>query len=61
MKNMLSAFRRRKIMMNLIMYPIVAIYFLLGAGSSLVIIGYLFVVLAQKIAGKIKHGKSFYA
>lgn len=47
--------------MNIIMYPIVALYFLLGAGSSIIIIGYLFVVLAQKIMKKIKHGTSLYA
>lgn len=47
--------------MNIIMYPIVALYFLLGAGSTLIMIGYLFVVIAQKIFQKVKYGASFYA
>lgn len=47
--------------MEIIMYPIIALYFLLGAGSTLIIIGYLFAVIAQKIFRKIKYGASLYA
>ena len=35
--------------MEFLMYPIVAIMALLGGGSSLVVVAYLFIVLAQKI------------
>lgn len=48
-------------MMEILMYPIVAIYVLLGAGSSIFITVYLFVVLAQKIKNKITKGTSLYA
>ena len=47
-------------MMEILMYPIVAIMALLGGGSSLIIVAYLFVVLAQKIMKKIKTGASLY-
>lgn len=47
--------------MEILMYPIVALYVLLGAGSSIVIVAYLFIVLAQKIMNKIKNGASLYA
>ena len=40
--------------MEFLMYPIVAVFALLGGGSSVAIIAYLFIVLAQKIKNKIK-------
>ena len=46
--------------MEILMYPIIGILALLGAGSSIVIITYLFIVIAQKIKNKILHGTSFY-
>lgn len=47
--------------MEILMYPIVALYVLLGAGSSIVIMAYLVIVLAQKIKNKIMTGASLYA
>ncbi|MBO5160569.1 MAG: hypothetical protein U0M69_08505 [Lachnospiraceae bacterium] len=47
-------------MMNLLMYPIVVLFALLGGGSSIAIMVYLIVVLAQKIKNKIKYGASLY-
>lgn len=46
--------------MNILIYPIIFLYAIAGAGSTLFITGYLFVVLAQKIARKIKYGASLY-
>lgn len=46
--------------MDILIYPILLIYALLGGGSTLFITGYLFVVLAQKIKNKILHGASLY-
>lgn len=46
--------------MNLLMYPIVVLFALLGGGSSIAIMVYLIVVLAQKIKNKIKYGASLY-
>ena len=46
--------------MEFLMYPIVAIMALLGGGSSLVVVAYLFIVLAQKINNKLKYGASLY-
>ena len=46
--------------MEFLMYPIVAIMALLGGGSSLVVVAYLFIVLAQKIKNKLKYGASLY-
>ena len=46
--------------MEFLMYPVVAIFALLGGGSSIVLIAYLFIVLAQKIRNKIKYGASWY-
>ena len=48
------------IMLEILMYPIVAIMALLGGGSSVAIIAYLFIVLAQKLKNKIKYGASLY-
>ena len=42
------------------MYPIVVLFALLGGGSSIAIMVYLIVVLAQKIKNKIKYGASLY-
>ena len=47
-------------MMEFLMYPVVAIFALLGGGSSIAIIVYLFMVLGQKIKNKIVHGASLY-
>ena len=46
--------------MEFLMYPIVAIFALLGGGSSIAIMVYLIMVLAQKIKNKIKYGASLY-
>lgn len=46
--------------MEFLMYPIVAIFAVLGGGSSIAIIIYLIMVLAQKIKNKIKYGASLY-
>ncbi len=46
--------------MEFLMYPVVAIFALLGGGSSIVIMVYLVMVLAQKIKNKIKYGASLY-
>ena len=47
-------------MMEILMYPVVGLFALLGGGSSIAIIIYLFMVLAQKIKNKILHGASLY-
>ena len=47
-------------MMEILMYPVVVLFALLGGGSSIAIVAYLFIVLAQKIKNKIKHGASLY-
>ncbi len=48
-------------MLEMLMYPIVALYVVLGAGSSIIIVGYLLLVLAQKIKNKLTKGASLYA
>ena len=48
------------IMMEILMYPLIAIMAILGGGSSLIVVAYLFIVLAQKIKNKIKYGASLY-
>lgn len=48
-------------MMEILMYPVLVLYIFLGAGSSIVIVGYLFIVLAQKIRNKLKTGASLYS
>lgn len=48
------------IMLEILMYPIVAIMALLGGGSSVIIVAYLFIVIAQKLKNKIKYGASMY-
>ena len=46
--------------MNIFTYLILAVYIILGGGTSLFITGYMFVVLAKKISKKIKTGSSLY-
>lgn len=46
--------------MAILMYLILAIYILLGGGSTLFITAYMFIVIAQKIGKKIKTGASLY-
>lgn len=46
--------------MNIANILLVGLLFLLGIGTSIVIIGYMFIVLFQKIFGKIRYGKSLY-
>ncbi len=48
-------------MLEILMYPIIALYVLLGAGSSIAIVACLLIVLAQKIKNKITKGASLYA
>lgn len=47
--------------MNIFNILIVALMFILGVGTSIIIIGYMFIILGQKIYNKIKHGKSLYS
>lgn len=47
--------------MELLMYPILLIYALLGGGSTLIITAYIFIITGQKIKNKIKHGASLFA
>lgn len=47
--------------MNILTILIMILYAIVGGGSTLLITGYLFVVLAQKISRKIKHGTSLYS
>ena len=46
--------------MEILMYPLVAVFAILGGGSSIAIVVYLFMVLGQKIKNKIKYGASLY-
>lgn len=39
---------------------LVGILIILGVGTSIVIIGYMLVILFQKFVGKLVHGKSLY-
>ena len=45
---------------NIIFYIIMIIYIILGGGTTIVLTGYKFIVLAQKIIRKVKHGTSLY-
>lgn len=47
--------------MNIATLIILGIYILLGGGSTIILVGYLFVVLAQKIIRKIKYGASLFS
>ncbi len=46
--------------MNIFNILIVGLLFVLGIGTSIVIISYMLVIIAQKIYGKLAHGKSLY-
>ncbi len=46
--------------MEILLYPLIIIFGLLGAGTSIGFFLYLFIVLAQKIKNKIKYGASLY-
>ncbi len=46
--------------MNIFNILLVGLLFILGVGTSIVLIGYMIVILCQKIVGKIVHGKSLY-
>lgn len=46
--------------MNIFNFLIVAIMCVMGIGSSLAIVGYMIVILAQKIYRKIRYGISLY-
>lgn len=46
--------------MNIFSILIVAVMCLLGFGSSIAIIGYMFAVIAKKIYRKVKYGISLY-
>lgn len=47
--------------MNVLTIFIMILYAIVGGGSTLLITGYLFVVLAQKISRKIRFGTSLYS
>lgn len=47
--------------MNILTILIMILYAIVGGGSTLLITGYLFVVLAQKITRKIRFGTSLYS
>ncbi|MEE1087070.1 MAG: hypothetical protein U0L05_07930 [Schaedlerella sp.] len=47
--------------MDILMYPILALYAILGGGSSILFTGYMIIIIAQKIKNKILHGASLYA
>lgn len=47
--------------MNILTILIMILYEIVGGGSTLLITGYLFVVLAQKISRKIRFGTSLYS
>ncbi len=47
--------------MNILTILIMILYAIVGGGSTLLITGYLFVVLAQKISRKIRFGTSLYS
>lgn len=46
--------------MNIFNFLIVAIMCIMGVGSSVAIVGYMVVILAQKIYRKIRYGTSLY-
>ena len=47
--------------MNIATLIILGIYILLGGGSTNILVGYMFVVIAQKIMKKIKYGASLFS
>lgn len=46
--------------MNIFLYIIVGLMAIMGGGSTIAIVGYLFVVLGQKFYRKIRYGASLY-
>lgn len=46
---------------NILFYLIMIIYIILGGGTTIVLTGYMFIVLVQKIVNKVKHGASLYS
>lgn len=46
--------------MNILLYVIVGLMAIMGGGSTVVIVGYLFVVLFQKFYRKIRYGASLF-
>ncbi len=46
--------------MNIFNLLITGLLFVLGVGTSVVIIGYMFIIIIQKVINKIAHGKSLY-
>ncbi len=46
--------------MNIVLYVIVGLMALMGGGSTIIIVGYLFIVLFQKFYRKIRYGASLY-
>ena len=47
--------------MNILTLLIMILFAILGGGSTILIVGYMFVVLAQKIIRKIKNGTPLYS
>lgn len=47
--------------MNILTLLIMILFAILGGGSTVLIVGYMFVVLAQKIIRKLKHGTPLYS
>lgn len=46
---------------NILFYIIMAIYAIVGGGSTIVLTTYMIIVLAQKIIKKIRYGTSLYS
>ena len=46
--------------MNILNILLVGLLFLLGVGTSIVIVGYMIIILLQKFYGKLVHKKSLY-
>lgn len=46
--------------MNILNILLVGLLFILGIGTSVVLIGYMLIILFQKFVGKLVHGKSLY-
>ena len=47
--------------MNILTLLIMILFAILGGGSTILIVGYMFVVLAKKIVRKIKNGTPLYS
>lgn len=46
--------------MNILNILLVGLLFLLGVGTSIIIVGYMIIILLQKFYGKLVHKKSLY-